>query len=612
MVRVIYDIETYKNVFTLTACDPSGSLWWYFEVSDWRNDRADLFAWLQSLHGVEMVGFNNVGFDYPVLHHFIQSGGKATAYDLYKKAQQLITSQDDDKFANIIYPKDRYIPQIDLYKIHHFDNKARSTSLKALEFNMRLDSVEDLPFPLGSLLTRDQADVLRAYNKHDVEATRLFYRESIPMIEFREKMTLEHNRDFMNHNDGKIGKDYFIMELEKAGIQCYEFGPSGRKPKQTPRPSIDLSEAILPWLKFDNPEFQRLIDWLRKQVITQTKGGFKDLIAHCYGVDIVFGTGGIHASVENSILHSDDEWLLVDVDVEAYYPSTAIAQRFRPAHYPEVFSDIYADLKRQRQSFKKGTPENAMLKLAINSVFGDSNNKFSVFYDPMMTMQITMNGQLFLCLLTERLMKLGDIELCQLNTDGCTFRVKRNLLDQFRQIVAEWEKLTNLKMEEAHYSHMFIRDVNSYTAEKIGGGVKQKGAYATKKEWYQDSSALIVPKVAEQVLLHGASIRDTVLNWPDMFDFFCRVKVPRSSRLEGDGQPLPNMLRYYVSEGGVTLTKIMPPLAKKPGVWRRIGVESGWTVCPCNHVRDAVLPVNFTYYINEVEKLTLSLKEHHA
>ena len=51
------------------------------------------------------------------------------------------------------------------------------------------------------------------------------------------------------------------------------------------------------------------------------------------------------------------------------------------------------------------------------------------------------------------------------------------------------------------------------------------------------------------------------------------------------------------------------PLEKKPGVWRRIGVESGWTVCPCNHVRDAVLPINYQYYINEIEKLTLGLKE---
>ena len=609
-MRVVFDIETYPNCFTFSACTPDGVLWWYYEISDWRNDRQALFQWLVDIGPQgELIGFNNVGFDYVVLHAFIQSGGKATAHDLYLKAKAIIDAQDEDRFANMVYPSDRYVKQIDLFKIHHFDNHARSTSLKALEFNMRLANVEDLPFPVGTLLTRDRAKVLREYNFYDVEATRLFYLKSIPMIQFREELTAKHNRDFMNHNDGKIGKDYFIMELEKAGIDCYEYGLNGRQPKQTKRPTINLNDAILPWLKFENEGFQRLIDWLRGQTITQTKGAFKDLIVHTYDVDVVFGTGGIHASVENRILYSDDDWLLVDVDVEAYYPSTAIAQRFRPAHYPEVFSDIYADLKRQRQSFKKGTPENAMLKLAINSVFGDSNNKHSVFFDPLMTMQITMNGQLFLCLLAERLMTLGDIELCQLNTDGCTFRVKRNLLNQFRQIVAEWEGLTNLKMEEAHYSRMFVRDVNSYCAEKVGGGVKQKGAYATKKEWHQDSSALVVPKVAEKVLLEGASIRDTVMNWPDKFDFFCRVKVPRTSRLEGDGKPLPNMCRYYVSKGGVSLIKIMPPLAKKPDVWRRIGVESGWTVCPCNDVKDAVLPVNYEYYINEIEKLCLPLKE---
>lgn len=44
--------------------------------------------------------------------------------------------------------------------------------------------------------------------------------------------------------------------------------------------------------------------------------------------------------------------------------------------------------------YAKGTPENAMLKLALNSVYGDSNNQYSVFYDPMYTMKITVNGQL--------------------------------------------------------------------------------------------------------------------------------------------------------------------------------------------------------------------------
>ncbi len=141
--------------------------------------------------------------------------------------------------------------------------------------------------------------------------------------------------------------------------------------------------------------------------------------------------------------------------------------------------------------------------------------------------------------------------------------------------------------------------------------IKRKGSCEYDLDWHQNGSMLVIPKVAEQVLIHGAPIRETVMNWPDKYDFFGRVKVPRNSRLVGvlDGEdvPLENVCRYYVSEGGVSLVKIMPPLAKKPDQWRRIGVESGWTVCPCNDVRDAVLPVNYKYYIQEIEKLTLGV-----
>ena len=608
-MRLIFDIETYPNCFTLTACDPDGVLWWYFEISDWRNDRADLFAWLQSLSNDELCGFNNVGFDYPVLHTFIQSGGKATAHDLYRKAQQLITSQDDDKFANIIYPKDRFIPQIDLFKIHHFDNKARSTSLKALEFNMRLDSVEDLPFPVGSLLTRDQVSVLRAYNKHDVDATRMFYRESLESIGFREQLTAKHGRDFMNHNDTKIGAEIFQMELERSGVQCYEYGAIGRVPRQTKRESINLHECVPQWVNFHHPEFQRIKNWFNTQVITETKGVFTDVVAHVEGLDFIYGTGGLHASVENSIFIADDEWMIYDMDVSSLYPSIAIEHGHYPEHLGESFVEVYRDLRTQRVGYKKGTAENAMLKLALNGVYGKSNDKFSIFYDPLFTMKITLGGQMMISLLADRLVMREELQIIQVNTDGVTIRLRRDAKWIIDAICKQWEKETRLTLEYAEYRVMAIRDVNNYIAQKMDGEVKRKGAYEYDLEWHQNGSALIVPKVAEQVLLHGASIRDTVLQWSDKFDFFCRVKVPRSSRLEGDGKPLPNMLRYYVSEGGVTLTKIMPPLAKKPGVWRRIGVESGWTVCPCNHVKDAVLPINYSWYINEIEKLCLPLKE---
>jgi len=177
---------------------------------------------------------------------------------------------------------------------------------------------------------------------------------------------------------------------------------------------------------------------------------------------------------------------------------------------------------------------------------------------------------------------------------------------------AAWESRTGLQLEEAIYSHMFIRDVNNYIARYEDGRVKRKGAYEYKMGWHQNAGGLVVPKVAEKVLIDGAPIRETVEQWPHIMDFMLRTKVPRSSYLaiehDGVASQLQNVTRYYIAKDGGHLFKWMPPLKAKPGVWRKIGVESGWGVQPCNDIQDAgKLPVDFDYYIREVEKLCLGL-----
>jgi hypothetical protein len=247
-----------------------------------------------------------------------------------------------------------------------------------------------------------------------------------------------------------------------------------------------------------------------------------------------------------------------------------------------------------------------MLKLALNGVYGDSNNQFSVFYDPLYTMTITLNGQLLLCLLAEGLMHIPGLRLIQVNTDGLTVLVpKANkwLVDMAR---AAWQTRTGLNLEEAVYKRVFIRDVNNYIGQYEDGSVKRKGAYEYDMEWHQNAGGLVIAKVAEKVLVEGAPIRQTVQQWPDIMDFMLRTKVPRSSYLQwGDGR-VQNTSRYYIAQGGKPLFKWMPPLKDKTE-WRKIGVESGWNVQVCNDIKDAALPVEFEYYIREVEKLCLGL-----
>ena len=606
----VYDEETFPNVFTLAVQHVEAPIRLMFEISEWRNDSAQLVEFVRHLAAskARMVGFNNIGFDYPILHMLLQMG-RSDAQTLYRKAQAIITSQDEeDRWLHSVKPTDRIVEQIDLYKIHHFDNKARATGLKALEFNLRMDSIEDLPFKVGTVLTRDQAEVLKRYNQHDVEATRRFYHETTDMIRFREDLTIKYpGKDWLNFNDTKIGKEYFTLRLEQAGVACYDFGPEGRTPRQTPRPSIALRDAILPSIRFERPEFTRVLDWLKAQTITETKGVFTDLTATVDGFTFVFGLGGIHGSLENVVVESDDEHVIVDLDVTSYYPNLAITNGFYPEHLGRDFVTIYKALFEQRKQYPKKSSESAMLKLALNGVYGDSNNRFSVFYDPLFTMSITLNGQLLLCLLADKILQWTEAQLVQVNTDGLTVRVRRTELDDLERVCREWGTLTGLNLEQMRYRRMFLRDVNNYIGQYEDGTVKRKGAYEWKTGWHQNAGGLVVPKVAEKVLVDGAPIRETVENWPDLHDFMLRIKVPRGSYLQWGEHQAQSTTRYYVARGGKEMNKWLPPLARKPGEWRKIGVESGWNVQVCNRIEDAVLPVDIDYYVEQVEKLVLGL-----
>lgn len=672
MKDYVYDLETYPNVFTMYIGDVETRQCWGFEISFRKDQREALFNFLRGVVKEEgrLVGFNNLGFDEPVLQYILKNQD-ITPRQIYNYAKKVIESED--KFQFLIRPKDRLIPQMDLYKIHHFDNNARATSLKMLEFVMRSDNIEDLPYAPGSSLTTEQVDNLMSYNKHDMYQTYLFYKKSEDHIALRQHLTEKYSKDFTNHNATKIGKDYFIMRLEENSPGCcYKNG----KVRQTKRNKIKLGDCILPYIQFNRPEFQAVKDWLSQQVISETKGVFNEIPEHelgdlaqycdmrvkkkklsnptvkvmrelrernpkCWfeetelksgkfstyvkwnvadnlntivdGFQYDFGTGGIHGSIESTIVDSDDEYVIVDKDVTSYYPMLAIVNRVYPEHLGEMFCDIYQDVFEQRKSYVKKTAENEMMKLALNGVYGDSNNKYSPFYDPKYTMTITVSGQLSLCMLAEKLLTVNSLSMVQVNTDGLTYRVHRDEKALADALCGEWMNETGLQLEEAIYQRMAIRDVNSYLALDTEGKVKEKGAYQyTDLEWHKNHSAMIIPFAATRALLYNENIEDVVMGHEDIYDFMYRTKVPRTSRLLGvdsEGEHvLQNITRYYISTEGMELVKVMPPLPDKEEE-RRIGINIGEKVRVCNDIKDFNGNINYEHYIKEAEKLVLPLKE---
>lgn len=646
---LIYDIETFPNVFTVGFFHVETRKKWLFEISHRRNDTLMLteFVRVCRSQNARWVGFNSIGFDYPVIH-FICNNYMAHigVSDIYDKAMSIINAPHNARFAHVVWENDWLVQQVDLYKIHHFDNKSRSTSLKVLEFNMRMSNIEDLPFPVGTVLNDDQTDVLIDYMWHDIEATRLFHVETLPMIRSREELTDRYGKNFVNHNDTKIGKDYFIMRLEEQSPGCcYARNENNKRViVQTKRDAIPLIDVVLPCVNLEHREFNRVLDWFKSQIITETKGVFKDLSCVIEGFKFEFGTGGIHGSVDSQIVYSDDYWIVEDWDVASYYPNIAISNGLYPEHLGDIFCAIYKDVYEQRKQYAKGTPENAMFKLALNGVYGDSNNEYSPLLDPKYTMSITINGQLLLCMLAEQLMKLNELTMVQINTDGLTVRYPRHHQQWVHSICQWWEQITNLTLESAEYSRMFIRDVNNYIAEYTNGDLKRKGAYEYELEWHQNHSALVVSRAAEAALVRGEDVTEFITNHDDIFDFFLRTKVPRNSALEWGGEQVGNIVRYYISNDGKMLEKVMPAAGPEgeykrankltdayfrsvidevgDGMWderihtknksvygeRRIRINTGYMVKVCNQVVDFDLDIipdmlNYDWYIKEVNKL---------
>jgi hypothetical protein len=481
---VVYDEETLVNCFSIEVSALFGDWSGTFEISEFRDDRQFILAWIEywRANRIPMIGFNTIAFDYPILHFLWQNPG-ASCWDIYEKAQEQI---HDRTMFNTIWESDRFAPQIDLLKLWHFDNKARMTSLKALEINMRSEQVLDMPCPHDVPISPQNIDgVLLPYGRHDVKETKKFAHISLDAIKFRIELQDILDGDVLNWSDSKIGSK--ILEQRLGDEICYTWESGRREARKTRRDRIALADIIFPFVRFSNPEFQRILTWMKSQTITEdevtgklkTKGVFSDVHATVGGLDFHFGTGGIHACVPSQIVRSDAETMIRDIDVAGLYPAIAIVNRLYPEHLGERFVFEYAQLPIERAKYKKGTPRSNAFKLAANGTYGNSNNEYSIFYDPKFTMSITINGQLMLCMLAEWLLSVPTVRLLQANTDGITYTITRAMLPRAQEIERAWAAYTRLVLEDVEYETMWIGDVNNYIAKSTSGKLKLKGRF-----WY--------------------------------------------------------------------------------------------------------------------------------
>jgi len=253
-------------------------------------------------------------------------------------------------------------------------------------------------------------------------------------------------------------------------------------------------------------------------------------------------------------------------------------------------------------------------------VYGKSNDQYSLFYDPMYTMKVTVNGQLLLTMLAEWMVdEIKDITMIQANTDGITVKIPRDQYKAVMAICSDWEIKTGMILEYGEYKKMIIRDVNNYLAQTTDGYVKpkgcfeiipmQNGAIAYNKNW----SMRVVPKAIHAFYLEGIPIADFIRKHDNIYDFGIGFRARKDwdiiyTDIKGGNKVRTKQqrtLRYYVSSTGGSVTK-----QNKDG--RVISLESGRSITIFNRAYTAPMEhfnINYNYYIAEANKIKYAVDD---
>lgn len=609
------DYETMANCFVACFEDYKTEETKTFIINESQNDFSELLKFLEEnkKYKERHISFNGLGFDSQITEFILRNKGmlnwmfaKEICTVIYTKAQEIITKQDTGEF-NEFSEKDLSIQQIDLFKLNHWDNPAKRSSLKWIQYSMDWDNIQEMPIHHATIInTKEQLDLIVSYCKNDVNSTKRIMELSKDQINLRAQLTKQYGINLYNASEPRIAKELFLHFLsEKTGIKKYDL-----RQLRTKRSAINIKDIILPYVKFKTPVFQDLLDNFNHVVVdpNNTKGGFKYSINY-KGVKTDFGLGGVHGARESGIYESNDEMIIMTSDVTSFYPNLAIRNGWAPAHLPKKeFLEQYEWFFNERKVIPKKDSRNYVYKIILNSTYGLSNDKNSFLYDPEFTMKITMNGQLTLMMLYEMLAEgiPDSIPLMQ-NTDGLEMMIPVGSKDKYLAICAEWEKLTNLQLEHDEYKKIILADVNNYIAVNKAGKYKCKGRFEFDDlALHKNKSFLIIPKAIFNYFVNDIPPERFLMENRNIFDYCAGVKIKGDWQFVEtcvvDGEltqiPLQKTIRYYISNKGCKIVKVN----KRDK--REIQLESGrWLTTDFS--KSVQLPwddydINEAYYLDKI------------
>lgn len=379
---IFYDFEVFKNDFLVVFIDYKSK-----SKKIIINNRTELIDFYNKFKDSIFIGYNNRHYDQYIFKSIILG---------------MNPKEVSDKLIVEGLPGYKISSEFNKIQMYNYDVSLLGKSLKQLEgFMGEMIKETDVDFNIDRKLTEDEIKQTVKYCVHDVEQTIKVFDETKHEFDAHVGMINEFNLPYDAFNKSKAQLSSEVLKANRLHGMDDEF-------EYEFRPEIKLDKYKYVMDYFDKNRSYKIINEKGKEV----KNQFKTIVC---GLETVYGFGGLHSAEKKCIY---DDGFIVHSDVNSFYPNAMIQHNLlsRAVSEPKLYSDILA----QRMIYKRAKdPRQAPLKIIINSSFGVCGDKNSKMYDQRRCNEITINCQLFLTDLLEKLeIKFGDkIQALNLNTD---------------------------------------------------------------------------------------------------------------------------------------------------------------------------------------------------
>lgn len=572
------DIELFRNYFVIKLNDKVFEL--YKTPHSEINQIKEFRKFMRSDRMI-VVCHNGLGYDFPLIQFILNTKMTNTERllkKLYNYGKQLIGQE--------------FKPQIN-YEFIGIDtmevlrkNKNRK-SLKSLGINLKYHTIQDLPVNPNDIITDSLRDGILSYLNHDINLLREVRKAISNKLKMRNILSKKYKTNLYSASDSSITDrllDKFMYD--KLASKYPNIEPSDFKKLRTYRGDITIGDVVFDWVKFEDPELQKFFEFFktRKAFATDDKhilGTYDESIPYtrrslsrgnkgvlaCYvldykGVTYKLGIGGIHSEDGPLWTEANEDYYLIDIDVASFYPRNALNNGICPAHVDrEIFFELFNEIVEERLKYKALKNENPVyddlqngLKILINTaLFGKFSSRFYWLYDPLCHMQMTINCQMALLMLIEKVNKFAVLSA---NTDGIVCKVPINKYEEFKSLYQEWEKATGFDLEETYYKKIIRNNVNNYITELTNGKLKQKGATFMDnpfKDLMASVSAPVVALAIKNFFLENKPVEETIKNHKDLHDFCYGPKIDKKKFYNvlidgGTEQKVQDTVRFYASD----------------------------------------------------------------